>query len=375
MNNKLIIIGNGFDLHSGLKSSFDDFFKKTQLPLISNKNLNRIYNYNITFDFDFISLLLYNSYYRPNIEIQMYTKNERTVNYKKSFNEAFNLSKNLIDWMDVEGFIKAVLTSSSINKLKDCFNKIKNNEIYNINCICKLDYIPEFMIYRMMKQGQNYNDFYDFFFRELKNFEISFKNYLSDLINNTLYREKSFTIFNHLVNSNDHGIILNFNYTSINANSNFKEVNVHGKLADDVIIGIDGKDLVDDELIIFTKTFRKLYRRDNISVLNKDINEIVIYGHSLGEQDYSYFQSIFDYLDIYNSSTIIRFIYSDDFIKENNAYSTQNKEDYKLKITKKLFKLINVYGLTLNNKDNGKNLLHKLVLEGRIKIELNNFDD
>ena len=31
---KLLILGNGFDLHAGLKSSFTDFFEKEEKPII-----------------------------------------------------------------------------------------------------------------------------------------------------------------------------------------------------------------------------------------------------------------------------------------------------------------------------------------------------
>ncbi|VWL85226.1 hypothetical protein [Oceanivirga miroungae] len=39
-----------------------------------------------------------------------------------------------------------------------------------------------------------------------------------------------------------------------------------------------------------------------------------------------------------------------------------------------VFKLLKVYGETLDNKDKGKNLLHKLLLENRIKfLEVNEY--
>jgi len=34
-----------------------------------------------------------------------------------------------------------------------------------------------------------------------------------------------------------------------------------------------------------------------------------------------------------------------------------------------VYKLINEYGETLSNKDQGKNLLHKLILEGRVEVK------
>ena len=54
--------------------------------------------------------------------------------------------------------------------------------------------------------------------------------------------------------------------------------------------------------------------------MSKTIDEIIVFGHSLGEQDYSYFQSIFDYVDLYHSKTKLTFIYSDYFIDDKNGY-------------------------------------------------------
>ncbi len=88
---------------------------------------------------------------------------------------------------------------------------------------------------------------------------------------------------------------------------------------------------------------------------SKDNNEIEIkfYGHSLSEADYSYFQSIFDYYNLYSNDKVsLVFYYSKGY------------EQYEA-----IYKLINVYGRTLANENQGKNLMHKLLLENRLKIE------
>lgn len=80
--------------------------------------------------------------------------------------------------------------------------------------------------------------------------------------------------------------------------------------------------------------------------------EIKFYGHSLNEADYSYFQSIFDYYNLYENNNISLIFY----------YSKGYEQ------TDKIYRLINTYGKTLSNKDQGKNLTHKLLLENRLKI-------
>jgi len=79
---------------------------------------------------------------------------------------------------------------------------------------------------------------------------------------------------------------------------------------------------------------------------------IKFYGHSLNEADYSYFQSIFDYYNLYgNDRVALVFYYSKGYEQTDSIY-----------------RLINSYGNTLTNKEQGKNLIHKLLLENRLKI-------
>lgn len=70
------------------------------------------------------------------------------------------------------------------------------------------------------------------------------------------------------------------------------------------------------------------------------------------------FQSIFDYYNIYESDINVTFYYVD--------------YDKKMAFTNQMEGVINLmkkYGHTMGNKNHGKNLLHKLSLEGRLKIQ------
>lgn len=86
-------------------------------------------------------------------------------------------------------------------------------------------------------------------------------------------------------------------------------INVHGSLKeDDIIIGIDGKDCMSvPEAARFTKTFRVMglesMRADSPSWIPlgngaPSIDVIKFYGHSLSEADYSFFQALFDSVDL-----------------------------------------------------------------------------
>ena len=167
--------------------------------------------------------------------------------------------------------------------------------------------------------------------------------------------------------------ILSFNYTALfdilGVQSPCLYNNVHGKLCmnkcaencstSNIIFGIDDTIVQSQdenfEIHKFSKTYRKmLYANAETRVLPTKDNllEIKFYGHSLSEADYSYFQSIFDYYNLYeNSKVSLIFYYSKGFEQ-----------------TDKIYRLINTYGKTLSNKNQGKNLTHKLLLENRLKI-------
>lgn len=168
--------------------------------------------------------------------------------------------------------------------------------------------------------------------------------------------------------------ILSFNYTALfdllEVESPCLYSNVHGKLCNhsctkdcndsNVIFGIDDN-LIQAEnsysgLRIFSKTYRKMFDTSHPTSILPPNNvplTIIFYGHSLSEADYSYFQSIFDYYDLYSNSKVNLIFY----------YSEGHEQ------TDAVYKLINSYGKTLSNKDQGKNLTHKLLLENRLKIE------
>ncbi|HHQ1002802.1 TPA: AbiH family protein, partial [Listeria innocua] len=164
--------------------------------------------------------------------------------------------------------------------------------------------------------------------------------------------------------------IMNFNFTpnqfsdsvKLNEKIGLAHVNVHGSYLANSIFGIDTKSLEDIDSIgsgyRFTKTYRKLTLKTERSteILNHDITDIIFYGHSLGPADYAYFQSIFDYLDIYNNAIVLTFYYSDykENVREEQTIAVRN--------------LIEEYGKTFDNKHKGKNLLHKLLLEERISV-------
>lgn len=185
--------------------------------------------------------------------------------------------------------------------------------------------------------------------------------------------------------------VLDFNYTdplaefSKSAERYSKErplptlVNIHGSLEKgNTIFGIDGTKYMDDPNILpFTKTYRllSLDNPDTAKLIHthstqepKDDSTAMIkfYGHSLAQADYAYFQAIFDGVDLYESQTRLIFFYrpwkKDDGTRVSD---TEARAD----MNRKVARLLSTYGSTLDNKDHGKNLMHKLLIEGRLSVK------
>ena len=63
---------------------------------------------------------------------------------------------------------------------------------------------------------------------------------------------------------------------------------------------------------------------------------------------------------MFDSKLILEFCYSE--------YNDEEPDFEYKQLLARIARLINKYGETLDNKDHGKNLLNKLMLEGRIKV-------
>ena len=217
--------------------------------------------------------------------------------------------------------------------------------------------------------------------KDLKKFETTFASYLNNELerNGDDYLINSSRLFdrlllqNHLSNKSklyqynrtDNGAntqqIISFNYTQPSINDSIRYI--HGNLVNkNIIFGIDYDSVINlfnYHPLEFTKSYRILENKLNSKVsISSDIKNILFYGHGLGEADYSYFQSIFDTVDLYHGDAKLIF------------YWTQfGDQDQYIEQVEKVVWLIEKYGQTFANKDHGRNLFTKLLLENRIIFE------
>ncbi|BBM46453.1 AbiH family protein [Leptotrichia trevisanii] len=370
MMEELYILGNGFDLYLGLKTRYSDYFKNRKISeeffekiKLIFKNSIGSYNYDargkVYAVFDYDETLL-------NMQIiQLYKDIEKNLFYLY----LIFLKKCDLNWNEVESnILPFIRDTSKIFKLKmeTILGNIEKNEMYKYLLIAKV----------IIKDRKNLS-FLDFMMEQLNLFEKDFGNYIGSLEIKEENKNRLINIFRTTCRKK----IINFNYSiflqdlidrykdiafsEIEIARRIKSiesiVNIHGDFKNP-IFGIDSHNS-EEQFQNFTKTSRIL---NNDTVGNfelpkpEKLGTINFFGHSLSEADYSYFQSLFDYYDIYSSNIKLNFMYSE---YDKNDLTRAKRETHN-----NVVKLMNNYGEKLENKDKGKNLLHKLLIENRIKL-------
>lgn len=405
----LVIIGNGFDLFCGLKSKYSDFFKykyknfdknkyENDFSILKNKkskiddldknkkgrleelsHLNKSYQESTTPIFIQVGNL---SVAIESREQELDLIHKELTQLKKdrlelvdSFfnNNKFTFWDYLFMYKSEEDNEKFLLWSDVESEILDKLTKIEQD-------YTKDDLLEHYINSKKHRKNNDFislseflliNDYniFDFLLEELNQFEKSFKNYLIEQINDNKqrYQSKAHELFKKIVgiNENNEYYVINFNYTIPYRNLNKRKIyfmnNVHGDLStDEVIFGIDGFSQSSINLNFFTKTSRimSLDKKEREPIpIKEEVENIYFFGHSLSSADYSYFLSIFDFYDIYNSNIKLNFVYSN---HEDNA---------KKNMLKKISTLLINYGEGFDNKAKGKNLMHKLNLENRLLIK------
>lgn len=356
MEKQLIIIGNGFDLMAGLKSKYSDFFK----------------------------------WYFSDRDSRYTAGRNKEINFWKELfweRKKCSESEKNMNWSDIE---------STIEKLLVMIEKDFSEEDYHFYAVMD-ELTNKVMSLKMntLKVGISKKEIFVELYNDLKKFEFDFAEFLvNEIAENVKYADNANQLVSELIvreylqksnfKSEDEYYearntfidsssektkrqLLSFNYTHETNDRAFINAkvfnNVHGNIADkNIIFGIDGHKLVGRQLLLpFTKTYRMMMNSMERFELTGDIEYIKFFGHGLAEADYSYFQTIFDDVDLYNGNTKLIFYY--------NVYNEEKRKEIIEEQHLGIVNLIQKYGETLDNKDHGKNMMHKLLLEGRVKME------
>lgn len=392
-----LVLGNGFDIYLQLPTKYQDFFKNQkennedyliftgllgccswdsslncikippQEADISIKSLSKEFS---MWDFYFLML------------DWLYQKDP-------SQKEAFGGEK---DWWQVETQISHFL--SPLSSSEDfIFSNVVNEYIekvsmpsyrtkFTLDNGCSLNYFLGLFLFAWFNQTEQWEfghkNAYSFALKELKKFEKTFNNYIASIEKKSPTFELESTelidsFFNELSGKR---IVESFNFTKIPSGEKWFPRNVHGTAFanEPGIFGIealaDGRPITpSNPQYIFTKTLRELELEINgngpASVYQKP-SHLIIFGHSLNEQDQGYFFDLFDSMELINPEKISEITFA--FCLFDEKKEEEIKKDRLLEATS----LINRYEeFKSNNDPNLKkqgSLLSRLLHTGRIRF-------
>lgn len=341
------VIGNGFDLHCGLKTKYSDFFnsdyfQKSALDYYFN-------NVNIRSHNDFISnkRTLEAACDREAFR-RLHELNECQLTfwdfffYHATVGEANKLDQDY-SWCDIEQvlydfFMRGILGGKPLFEyLYSLFDFDLSDEITNDRILAL--YLA--IIFRLQKlEIHKIEDFALFLLHELKLFEKRFGEYIQnqcdfEYTNNIrLFVDSTFVDFNHLSS------VDSFNFGIVKTPHIFSELHHINGNSESPIFGIDSMNIVPSDIrYIFTKTSRRMdldLRSSNIHS-KAPFAHVVVYGHSLTESDYSYFFPILDQLEIndFSKSGLFVYLYS--------IYDSSLKEEIITNSNKTIVKLFSEY--------------------------------
>ena len=343
----LLIIGNGFDLHLGLHSSFSNFFQ-TQYLLHDNTFDNRCNN--------IFAYLLYLRYYAENLPNSFLRR----------------VYEDNPNWMDVESFIQKIATDHDLFvKIYDCLRH-KDSKAYP-SSFNKYSIALSLMFREKGINGNkhDYSTLDNILSDDLTDFENKFSDYIKNqlaTLGNYQSDAHEFVskIFKSIKSIDDSlGIqILNFNYTKIKSRD-FSEANVHGTLFNKIVIGYDSttKEIDDRDVYQLSKDWRKLSVPFDYQYSISELHSIIVYGHSLGVQDYPYFFEILDKCKFLKN----------DYIRLYLCYSQHGKNDYEKKRNFDKYqmnasKMLNAYERYCGSDKQRNTIISSLKLSKRIEL-------
>ena len=370
--NVKLVLGNGFDLYCGLKTKYEHFFK------IDKKKYDYFMNWIKLFESKaahYIDLNVSNhcDFWEP---LQGFEK--VSVWYIIFYvNESYNKDISSYDWNNIEYLIKKWLKDESYEVKSKTFNfeavysllsgnTVKNNSV-PLNIVTAVIY---------KKHGEKIfvdkKEFYLFLLDELKLFEKDFGNYIYHQIYdineyfdlctyNNKYKTQANNVIKKLCNPANIISIDSFNYTFLE-DYHLKFHNINGDFYSP-IFGIDSSNVDSTDIVhIFSKTNRRL-SVDMISdstYNREDFKNVIIFGHSLNEADYSYFFSIFDYIDIMDLSNDHKVIFA------YSVYDESKLDEILFNNNDAIYKLFREYSLYKGENNNPNRLLDALTTQGKI---------
>lgn len=320
----ILVVGNGFDLHCGLKSSFKNFFDselRTSIGFKSDKIKKNIWYLIFTYAF------MLDTDKGGKIVPFVNNNDPLWMDVETYIDNVFKAKKNMLPQLPIYDFI--------LNTLK-----VEPDESFIDSLIINGDYKNQlFQIrHRVWNLKYNYglNTPEDILFFDLKNFEHDFTLYLKnelekkkDNYEKEVMRFVLVTLDNYATNSL---FVISFNYTnSFSSGIDIDKIdNVHGTLENENIIigigdyeksGLPGRDKFKKSKRRVTGNYGKMNLPDK-----ENVKSVMFYGCSFSKQDWSYFKMLFEYYELGSDNRIFKFFYSD--YSTNQSENDNNRTKY-----------------------------------------------
>lgn len=376
LKNVKLVIGNGYDLHCGLKSSYADFFMRD-----ADKN-----NYFNKWLDEFKEKISLNAFTTEQSKEDVWVE-FKSIDELNIWDLFFYIETKTTNQNNKEAWLWCDIETVMYNSLKSYDSRECNTNLFRWEHVYKAitKKMPkEFKFWKIyvmakvilekrnMEKFKNIDEFYYYILDELNQFEKEFgmfidkKRYLYSnfllKIPNTDFEKRSKMTLQELCNVDNLVSIDSFNYDDI-GDENLNKIlhNINGNL-ENPIFGIDSNLCrASDPRFIFTKTNRRMELEMINFKCQKDIafDNVIVYGHSLSSNDYSYFFPLLDKLEMTN------FLSNKKIIFGFSVYDREKETEIKRKNRLNIQKLFEAYANYKGLKDVNR-LLDSLTTQNRV---------
>ena len=372
-----LVIGNGFDLSCHLHTKYSDYF-------LHDNNKNEIlkqWKINFTSKVGIYANFINKISNRSDFWVDF--EHSDIANFWDIFFFIISYEKTEIEnwtWYDIEVIMESWLHNkyergySNNHSFDDVYEILKANKSTE-NVDNDLLYLVAFCYkFNGEKEFKDKKEFYNFLLCELKKFEANFGKYIYSQQYNDCYR--SFRIINEnvpffntskklimsLCNVNNLVSIDSFNNGYVHEDFMPKLHHINGDIASP-IFGIDSNAFsASDDRYIFSKTYRRMqldFYSQNISERLKCDN-LVIFGSSLSNSDFSYFFSVFDDMRILDENKNCRIIFA------YNIYDIKRKREIEETILRNIAILFQEYSSYKGLSEQKNRVLDYLIVQEKV---------
>ena len=363
-----IVLGNGFDLFCGLKTTYKDFFS-----FYKDK-----YDYLCQWVDQVASFLYQNPHLKEDPwGLMVQVKGMDLINcWDAFFAMIFDRMRGYL-WCDVEAEMLDSLSKRD-SEVDDDYKPHWEDVWEFINKENMGEHKPgsviigQFLVKKAGGLPKTKDEFYEFLLKQLREFEnyfgrfitrqhISWNQFLFDY--NYTYAYNARALLEQLCEPSEIASIDCFNYGFTPETEFFEKCTFVNGNCLNPIFGIDSVFGPSDPRYIFTKTNRRIeWTMDNGSPASvSEFDNVVIFGHSMSSHDYNYLFPILDELEMTSFASKKRLIVA------YSIYDESKKVEIKKRIRNDIYSLFAAYAKYCG-KSEPMRLLDSLTTQGRVLV-------